>query len=313
MIQLEHVTKSFGDKTAVSDINLTVQEGENVILIGTSGCGKTTTLRMINRLIEPDSGKILINGKDAKLQSPHELRRGIGYVLQQHGLFPHYTVAENIAVVPRLLGWDAVRIRTRSEELLLKLHLDPSLFMNVYPAQLSGGQQQRVGLARALIADAPIVLMDEPFGALDDVTRKSIRKDFMELEEFKRRTIVLVTHDISEAFELGNRICIMDKGRIVQQGSRQELLFNPSNDFVKDFLSNHLLELQLRMTDLDDLLPFLEPSAQAVHKSGNLWEMLEEIIAGPVKDDSSFSAASLMQAFQQFNTRRNGRSTTGTV
>jgi osmoprotectant transport system ATP-binding protein len=313
MIQLEHVTKSFGDKTAVSDINLTVQEGENVILIGTSGCGKTTTLRMINRLIEPDSGRVMINGQDAKRQSPHELRRGIGYVLQQHGLFPHYTVAENIAVVPRLLGWDAMRIRSRSEELLQKLHLDPSIYLNVYPTQLSGGQQQRVGLARALIADAPIVLMDEPFGALDDVTRKSIRKDFMQLEEFKRKTIVLVTHDIGEAFELGNRICIMDKGRIVQQGSRQNLLFDPADDFVKDFLSSHLLELQLRMTSLGDLLPFLEQSAPAFDRSRNVWEMLEEMIVRPVNNDSAFSPASLMQAFQQFNTRRNGRSTTGTV
>src|SRR5476649_355078 len=245
MIKVEQLTKSFCGIKAVDGISFEVAEGENLILLGTSGCGKTTTLKMINRLIEPTSGDIFINGQNILEQSPEILRRGIGYVLQNNGLFPHYTVAENIAIVPQLLKWDKKRIDSRIAELLEKLHLSTD-YLNVYPSQLSGGQQQRVGLARALVADPPVLLMDEPFGALDNVTRAKIHAEFMALDELKRKTIIMVTHDVQEAFELGDRICLMDAGKIVQQGTPAELLFKPKNKFVEDFLKEQRLQLEFK-------------------------------------------------------------------
>lgn len=251
---------------------------------------------MINRLIEVSAGKILLNGKDVSKESPTALRRNIGYVLQHHGLFPHYTVEENIAIVPGLLGWGKARIRSRTEELMHKLHLPPGQYLKSFPGELSGGQQQRVGLARALIADPPVILMDEPFGALDDVTRTSIRKEFSELDEFKRKTMLMVTHDINEAFELGDRICLMDKGKIIQQGSRFDLLFRPASKFVSDFLQGHRLELQLRVTTIKDILPFIERSGDAedvistpaYDASMNLWTAMEKLFE---QDNSSGSLA----------------------
>ncbi|TSJ43728.1 ABC transporter ATP-binding protein [Mucilaginibacter corticis] len=245
MIKVDHLSKSFGKTKAVDHISFEVNEGENLILLGTSGCGKTTTLKMINRLIEPTAGKIFINGRDIMEQSPEALRRGIGYVLQNNGLFPHYTVAENIAIVPQLLKWDDKQIKHRVSELLEKLHLDKK-YLNVYPNELSGGQQQRVGLARALVADPPVLLMDEPFAALDNVTRSKIHAEFKELDELKRKTIIMVTHDVQEAFELGDRICLMDKGRIIQNGTPAELLFKPANAFIKDFLKEQRLQLEFK-------------------------------------------------------------------
>jgi len=245
MIKVENLSKSFGKIKAVDHISFKVKERENLILLGTSGCGKTTTLKMLNRLIEPTSGEIFINGENILGRSPEILRRGIGYVLQNNGLFPHYTVAENIAIVPQLLRWDRKRIENRVSELLEKLHLDTT-YLDVYPNELSGGQQQRVGLARALVADPPVLLMDEPFGALDNVTRSKIHAEFKALDELKRKTIIMVTHDVQEAFELGDRICLMDKGRIIQNGTPAELLFNPVNGFVKDFLKEQRLQLEFR-------------------------------------------------------------------
>src|SRR6185312_2186063 len=207
---------------AVDNISFEVKEHENLILLGTSGCGKTTTLKMVNRLIEPSSGRIFIDGKNVLGQTPESLRLGIGYVLQNTGLFPHYTVSENIAIVPQLLKWDKKRIEKRVSELLEKLHLSNE-YLNVYPHELSGGQQQRVGLARALVADPPVLLMDEPFGALDNVTRAKIHAEFKALDELKSKTIIMVTHDVQEAFELGDRICLMDKGKVVQNGTPAEL------------------------------------------------------------------------------------------
>src|SRR6201997_4147619 len=243
MIKVEHLSKHFGAVKAVDDISFDVKEHENLILLGTSGCGKTTTLKMLNRLIEPTNGSIQINGLDILKQEPEELRRGIGYVLQNTGLFPHYTVAENIAIVPQLLKWDAKRIESRIAELIEKLHLSPDQ-LKAYPNELSGGQQQRVGLARALIADPPILLMDEPFGALDNITRSKIQAEFKELEELKKKTIVMVTHDVQEAFTLGDRICLMDRGKIIQIGTPAELLFKPVNDFVRNFLDSQRLQLE---------------------------------------------------------------------
>lgn len=245
MIRVEHLSKSFNKTRAVDDISFEVAEGENLILLGTSGCGKTTTLKMINRLIEPDRGCIFIKGQNITGQQPEILRRGIGYVLQNNGLFPHYTVAENIAIVPQLLKWDEKQTRHRVSELLEKLHLDKK-YLNAYPHQLSGGQQQRVGLARALVTNPPVLLMDEPFGALDTVTRSKIQAEFKDLDELKRKTIVMVTHDVQEAFDLGDRICLMDKGSIVQHGTPADLLFKPVNSFVKDFLKEQRLQLEFK-------------------------------------------------------------------
>ncbi len=280
MIKVEHLSKHYGQAKAVNDISFEVVDGDNLVLLGTSGCGKTTTLKMLNRLIEPTSGQIWINGQDITSQSPELLRRGIGYVLQNTGLFPHYTIAENIAVVPNLLKWDKQRIQNRTQELIQKLHL-PNDVLQKYPHELSGGQQQRIGLARALIADAPVLLMDEPFGALDNITRAKIQDDFKTLDELQRKTIVMVTHDVQEAFELGDQIAIMDQGRIVQQGTPAELLFKPANQFVSDFLQSQRLQLELRSVNLDTIAAALPNAAQADKNSttltgaSSIWQAME--------------------------------------
>lgn len=249
MIKAIHLVKRFEQNIAVDGVSFDVEEGENLILLGTSGCGKTTTLRMINRLIEPDEGTVMINGVDVRNKKAEELRRGIGYVLQNHGLFPHYTIYENVAIVPRLLKWKDSETKKRANDLFEKLDLDRILFSK-YPVELSGGQQQRVGLARALIADPSVLLMDEPFGALDNITRVGIRKEFKNLEELKRKTIIMVTHDVQEAFELADRICLMDKGKIMQIGSPKELLMDPANSFVREFLKEQRLYLELKGMDI---------------------------------------------------------------
>ncbi|SFW24856.1 ABC transporter ATP-binding protein [Chitinophaga sancti] len=258
MIKLENVSKSFlNGKPAVSAVSFQVNAGETLILLGTSGSGKTTTLRMINRLLLPDSGHIYVNGDAVETQRLESLRRSIGYVLQYHGLFPHYTVAENIGVVPGLLKWDPGRIKARVSSLMEKLHLPVSDYLHAYPQQLSGGQQQRVGLARALAADPPVLLMDEPFGALDPVTRTSVRKEFRALDEIQHKTIIMVTHDVQEAFELGTRICLMDKGKVQQTGTPAELLFSPANDFVRSFFDEHRFVLELKALTIAGLRPWL--------------------------------------------------------
>jgi len=280
MIAVEHVSKLFKGVTAVDDISFIAYEEETMVLLGTSGCGKTTTLKMINRLIEPSEGSILLNGENINAQPPEILRRSIGYVLQNIGLFPHYTVAENIGVVPKLLKWDHQKIKTRTKELLEELQMPPDKYLSVYPDQLSGGQQQRVGFARALIANPPVLLMDEPFGALDPVTRKNIRKDFLQLAGFKRKTIIMVTHDIPEAFELGDRICLMDKGKIVQAGTPADLLFRPTNDFVKIFFTDYRLQLEFNIVSLEDVWDHLQDqpgNVLPVHLSykESIWKAME--------------------------------------
>jgi osmoprotectant transport system ATP-binding protein len=256
MVSLQQVTKVFENRPAVDNISFAVEEGETFILLGTSGCGKTTTLKMINRLVNATQGTILVNGKNILDQPAEGLRRKIGYVVQHNSLFPHYSVAENIAVVPGLLLWDKEKTNARITTLIDKLHLSPSL-LHVYPGQLSGGEAQRVNLARALVADPPILLMDEPFGALDTITRAAIRKEFAQLDELKRKTIVMVTHDVQEAFEMGSRICLMDKGRIMQTGKPAELLFHPANDFVRQFFSDAWLPLCCMVVKLKDVWHFL--------------------------------------------------------
>ena len=288
MIKVEHLSKHYGQTKAVDDVSFEVAEGENLILLGTSGCGKTTTLKMLNRLIEPTGGRILIDEKDITQQPPELLRRNIGYVLQNNGLFPHYTVAENIAIVPQLLKWEAKRMADRMHELLEKLHLSTDL-LNQYPSQLSGGQQQRIGLARALMADAPVLLMDEPFGALDNITRNKIQAEFKQLDELQRKTIVMVTHDVQEAFELGNRICLMDKGKILQIGSPAELLFQPNSSFVQNFLQAQRLQLELKAVTLKDIwnaLPDIEyqsDQSEPAKPESNIWAAMEVLKSSPAK------------------------------
>ncbi|MCW3120890.1 MAG: ATP-binding cassette protein [Flavipsychrobacter sp.] len=282
MIAATHLSKQYGKVQAVNDISFEVKEGENLVLLGTSGCGKTTTLKMLNRIIAPTAGTVSINGTDVMQQNPETLRRSIGYVLQHNSLFPHYTIAENIAVVPHLLRWDKQKIKLRTKELINKLHL-PKTLLDKYPHELSGGQQQRVNIARALAADPPVLLMDEPFGALDTITRSSIVKEFSELDEFKRKTIVMVTHDVQEAFHLGDRICLMSEGRIVQQGTPVELLFHPANDFVKEFFAGSYLRLALSAVTVNAIWDKLQDGntvtdAMKMNGDDSLWSVLEYMV-----------------------------------
>jgi osmoprotectant transport system ATP-binding protein len=269
---------------------------------------------MINRLIEPSGGEIFIDGKNIFEQAPEILRRGIGYVLQNNGLFPHYTVAENIAIVPQLLKWNKKQIEKRVKELLEKLHLSHD-HIGAYPNELSGGQQQRVGLARALVADPSVLLMDEPFGALDNVTRSKIQQEFKALDELKRKTIIMVTHDVQEAFELGDRICLMDKGKIVQDDTPSGLLSNPKNDFVKGFLKDQRLQLEFKTVKLYDVWDWLATAPRPLKGGGlsadtSLWTGMEyfrfgisETVNIHHKEKNEARSASfeeLMSAFYQY-------------
>lgn len=233
MIEIERLTKTYGGVPVVDDVSMKVDAGTITAIVGTSGSGKSTLMRMINRLVEPSSGIIRINGKLNIDLPAHELRRQIGYVIQGHGLFPHRTVAENIAIVPRLLGWDKARIARRVEELLNLFQLDPGAFARKYPHHLSGGQQQRIGVARALAAEPSLLLMDEPFGALDPIIRGKAQDDLLEIQRRFGITVIVVTHDMEEAFHLGDRIAVMDRGRILQDAGPVEILAQPANDFVQ--------------------------------------------------------------------------------
>ncbi len=241
-IEFDGVSKHYdvrakGTPGAVNDLSLTVPAGKICVLVGPSGCGKTTSLKMVNRLIEPTSGRILINGEDVAQRSVTELRRGIGYVIQQVGLFPHQTIGENVVVVPRLLGWPAARQRERAEELLDTVGLDPARYRDRYPSQLSGGERQRVGVARALAADPPIMLMDEPFGAVDPIVRERLQNEFLRLQEDLAKTILFVTHDIDEAIKMGDLVAVMKVGgHLAQFGPPDEILAAPADDFVARFV-----------------------------------------------------------------------------
>lgn len=236
MIELRQVSKSFGATRAVDDVSLSIERGELLVLIGASGSGKSTLLKLINRLLEHDRGTITFLGEPIRSFKPEDLRRRMGYAIQSIGLFPHWNVARNIATVPELLGWPAARIAARVDELLALLGLDPALYRARYPHALSGGQQQRVGVARALAADPEVLLMDEPFGALDPVTRAALQRALKLIHRTSGKTIVLVTHDIEEALRLATRIVLLDHGRIVQAGTPLELLAQPANAVVADFL-----------------------------------------------------------------------------
>lgn len=241
MIEFEHIHKNYGKTAILKDLSFTVQDGEFLVLIGPSGCGKTTTLKMINRLIEPDSGRILIDGKDYSEESPVELRRHIGYVIQQIGLFPNMTVAQNICVVPKLLKYDKPKCDEITRELLDLVGMPYDRYADKYPNELSGGQQQRIGVLRALAASPPIVLMDEPFGALDPMTRESLQDEVKKLQRKLHKTIVFVTHDMGEALKLADTILFMNGGRIEQMAAPEKMLEQPASDLVRSFLGKHVL------------------------------------------------------------------------
>jgi osmoprotectant transport system ATP-binding protein len=245
MIEIDQVSKSYGDRRVVNSLSLNVGAGELCVLLGSSGCGKSTTLRMINRLIPTDGGSIRVGGEDVASVSPEALRRRIGYAIQSIGLFPHWTVEDNIATVPRLLKWHEARVRDRVGKLLELFRLDPRSYRSKYPHQLSGGEQQRVGVARALAADPELLLMDEPFAAVDPITRDALQAELARVHQTTGKTIVFVTHDIEEALRLATMIAIMDRGQIIQLGAPLDILEHPANDFVREFVGRQGLGLKL--------------------------------------------------------------------
>ncbi len=255
-ISLRDVTKTYSgvDTPAVKDLNLDVADGEILVLVGPSGCGKSTTLRLINRMIEPSSGEIIFDGENVTKSDPNELRRRMGYVIQQIGLFPHRTIAENIAIVPKSLKWPKEKIRARVDELLELTGMDPNVYRDRYPKELSGGQAQRVGVARALGAEPDVLLMDEPFGAIDPITRFNLQNEFLRLQSELKKTIVFVTHDIDEAVKMGDRIAILrDQSEIAQLDTPEAILTNPADSFVENFLGSGAVLKTLTLRRLNDI------------------------------------------------------------
>jgi osmoprotectant transport system ATP-binding protein len=271
MIRLENLTKIFktpaGDVVAADSINMNVGEGEICILLGPSGCGKTTTLKMINRLIAHTSGKIFINDQDTDSYNTVQLRRTIGYVIQQIGLFPNMTIEENICVVPKLLGWDDKKAKRRAAELLEMVALDPAQFLQRYPREISGGQQQRVGVVRALAADPPVMLMDEPFGAIDPINREVIQDEFLRMQSELKKTIMFVSHDIDEAVKMGDKVAIFHTGKLVQFDTPDNILAHPINDFIADFVGSDRTLKRLRLVKVGQAT---DKDAPAVLQSDSL-------------------------------------------
>jgi osmoprotectant transport system ATP-binding protein len=247
MIRLDRVSKAFGPIIAVDQVTMEVNAGEVCVLLGPSGCGKTTTMKMINRLIPPTSGKIYVDGRDTDTVDEVSLRRSIGYVIQQIGLFPNMTVEDNICVVPDLLKWERTRSRKRAAELLEMVNLDPQIFLKRYPKELSGGQQQRIGVARALAADPPVLLMDEPFGAIDPINREVIQDEFMKLQAALKKTVVFVSHDIDDAVKMGSRIAIFRDGRLIQYDTPNNVLARPADPFIAEFVGSDRTLKRLRL------------------------------------------------------------------
>jgi osmoprotectant transport system ATP-binding protein len=281
MITLDHVTCRFGDFTAVDDLSLDIPEGAFCVLIGPSGCGKSTTLRLINRLIERSAGAIRVGGADIDGLNPEDLRRRMGYAIQSVGLFPHWTVARNIATVPTLLGWPRDRIAARVEELLDLLRLDAGRFRDQYPDQLSGGQQQRVGVARALAADPDVLLMDEPFGALDPITRDALQDEMLRIQRATGKTIIFVTHDMDEALKLATQVVLLDRGRLVQSGTPIEILTQPASAFVHSFVGRSEFGLKLLAVRAvaDRMRQGAAAEGEAVSGSTSLRTALSEMVA----------------------------------
>ena len=279
LIRLENITKQYGgtEEPAVNNLTMDVLRGEVLVLVGPSGCGKSTTLRLINRLIEPTSGKIYLDGEDVTDINPSALRRKIGYVIQQVGLFPHRTIAENIATVPKLLGWDKKRIDERVDELLELVSMDPATYRERYPKELSGGQAQRVGVARALAADPDVLLMDEPFGAIDPITRDRLQNEFLRLQQDLKKTIVFVTHDIDEAIKMGNKIAILREGsEIAQLDTPEAILAEPADDFVENFLGSGAILKSLTLAKIKDMELHQVPVLKAPVMRDKALETLQE-------------------------------------
>ena len=275
MIQFEHVSKSYGKTPVLKDLNFTIPDGQFVVLIGPSGCGKTTTMKMTNRLLEPDTGTIRIDGQDIHAQDKVELRRHIGYVIQQIGLFPNMTVAQNICVVPKLLKYDKARCDEIVHEMLQLVHMEQ--YANKYPSELSGGQQQRIGVLRALAASPPIVLMDEPFSALDPLTRESLQDEVKNLQQKLNKTIVFVSHDMSEALKLADIIIFMAAGEVVQMASPEEMLEHPATDLVRTFMGKHTPENAPSKVE-----SFMRTNVFSVHKDRGVLECAERMARGSV-------------------------------
>jgi osmoprotectant transport system ATP-binding protein len=327
VIRLENVTKQFpGGSNAVLDLSLDIPTGQTCVLIGPSGCGKTTTLRMINRLIDPDRGRILVDGEDTSKTDPAHLRLRMGYVIQQTGLFPHMTVGENVATVPRLWQWDKARIKARVEELLQLVGLDPGQYRDRYPHQLSGGQRQRVGFARALGADPPILLMDEPFGAVDRITRERLQHEFINIQRSMRKTVVFVTHDIDEAVMVGDRICLMQmQAKIAQYDTPERILTQPASDYVAEFLGRERLVRRMSVVTIDPST-LEHPAAGAaggeprVQLTSSLTEAFAAALTSPTErvavfDGESyvgtFTAASLLESLRRASTHGGEQVATG--
>jgi osmoprotectant transport system ATP-binding protein len=279
MIEIEALTKSFGTEMVVDNVSLSVARGEVAVLVGTSGAGKTTLLRMVNRLVEPSSGRVLIEGKDTRSEPAHLLRRRIGYAIQGHGLFPHWSVAQNIATVPRLLGWDGARIGRRVDELLDLFGLDAGQYRDRMPAELSGGQQQRVGVARALAAEPAVLLMDEPFAALDPILRHKARDDLKAIQRRLGTTVMLVTHDMDEAMQLGDRIAVMAEGRVLQYAPPAEIIAHPATAFVEAMVG--AADRALKLLSLREVATLVEPGeaeGPAIAASSSLRDALSEAL-----------------------------------
>ncbi|MEV5411207.1 ABC transporter ATP-binding protein [Thermopolyspora sp. NPDC052614] len=288
-IELDNLTKRYPgqDAPAVENVSMEIPAGELVVFVGPSGCGKTTTMKMINRLIEPTSGSIRIGGEDVLALPPDELRRHIGYVIQQIGLFPHLTIAENIALVPNLLRWPKAKIQARVDELLTLVGLDAGTYAGRYPKQLSGGQQQRVGVARALAADPPVMLMDEPFGATDPITRERLQNEFLRLQRELRKTIIFVTHDFEEAVKLGDRIAVLrERSRIAQYDTPARILANPADDYVASFVGGDATLKRLALITVAELRPRPGDAAGLPHVPGTatLRQALDVMVANAVQE-----------------------------
>lgn len=280
MIRLENLTKHFGSASnpfvAVDNVSLDLPSGEICVLLGPSGCGKTTTMKMINRLIQPTSGKVFIDGKDTSTVDLIELRRSIGYVVQQIGLFPNKTIEDNICIVPDLLGWDRRKSRVRAKELLDLVGLHPDLYLKRYPKELSGGQQQRVGVLRALAADPPVMLMDEPFGAIDPINRETIQEEFLKMQQEIRKTIIFVSHDLDEAVKMADKIAIFRGGKLEQYAAPDDLLARPANSFIEDFLGSDRALKRLRLVNVSAAM---ETGFVTVSPSSSVEEALREMRA----------------------------------
>ncbi|NKJ06448.1 ABC transporter ATP-binding protein [Rhizobium sp. SG741] len=284
MIRLDKVSKNYegSGRHAVDSLDLIIETGTTVALIGPSGCGKTTTMRMINRLETPTAGRVLVNDRDVAATDPKELRRSIGYVIQQVGLFPHMTIERNVATVPRLLGWGKARTDRRIDELLELVGLDPSIMRRRLPHELSGGQRQRVGFARALAADPAIMLMDEPFGAIDPITRVRLQDEFRQILKKVSKTVVIVTHDIDEAIKMGDRIAIMRDGRLLQYDTPEAILARPADEFVESFLGPDRAIKRLRLIAVASVMapPAPQASAVSIKPDASLHDALALILAG---------------------------------